>query len=137
MTTNDPLAGIPVTTSIKPRAAKARPTATRSLKEQLGITTIAAGRAAIKRRKLTGTEYKGIRDTARQMAGYDDKSPIWGKTTLAVLKEIADAISGPLGGASTHTTDIVQARLLNEELRKRFLSRAEIGEQVQTTLKTK
>ncbi len=125
MTTNDPLAGIPVTTSIKPR--KPRATNPRAVAAPAGVTTIAAGRAALKRRKLTGPEYKGIRDTARQMAGYDDKSPIWGKTTLAVLKEIHDLMitPGSLGDANR----------LNEELRKRFLSRQEIGEQVQTTLK--
>jgi hypothetical protein len=55
-------------------------------------TTIAAGRARIKRRRLTGDDYRNQRAMARSVTGYDETSPIWGKRLPVVLQEIDDLL---------------------------------------------
>jgi hypothetical protein len=125
-TTTDPLAGIPITTSITPK----KPRVAKPAANAAPVTNLATARAKIKRRKLTGTQFKDLRDQSRSVAGYDDTSPIWGRPTIDVLKEISDFLM-PKPGTILIQLDVDRALGLNEELRKRFVSRTLLGEAIE------
>jgi hypothetical protein len=86
--------------------------------------TIAEGRAKMKRRKLTTTEFKAARAQAITVTGYDSSSPIWGKQLPEVLDMIDDAIT-----AAGHGTQSIQvARDLIAQLKARAVTRKLIGQ---------
>jgi hypothetical protein len=82
-----PIDDLPVGTAKTPTPKPATPTATPP-----GVTSISVGRARIKRRRLTGDDYRNQRAMARSVTGYDETSPIWGKRLPVVLQEIDDLL---------------------------------------------
>ena len=87
-------------------------------------TNIATARAASKRRKLTGDDYKQARDFARKTTGYNETSPIWGKRLNVVLVDIetmlVEADGNLSGGAyADAAAALAQALEFNRELQKR------------------
>jgi len=84
-------------------------------------TSIAAGRARLKRRRLTGDDYRNQRAMARSVTGYDEKSPIWGKRLPVVLQEISDLLDK---AQTTTGPDVLvkvrEAEALVAELQKRL-----------------
>jgi hypothetical protein len=109
-----PIDDLPVGTAKTPTPKPATPTATPP-----GVTSISVGRARIKRRRLTGDDYRNQRAMARSVTGYDEKSPIWGKRLPVVLQEIDDALTAAeKGGKGTPETD--KAHLYVKELQKRL-----------------
>ena len=97
-------------------------------------TSIATARAARKRRRLTGSEYKSARDFARGVTGYNDTSPIWGKPMVDVLMSIAALLEEYISdnGGTAHFAghiNIQQALTLNRELQKRIATNQVIAHQ--------
>lgn len=86
----------------------------------------------MKRRRLTGAEFKEARKTARDVTGYDDTSPIWGKRMPAVLVEIGERIEKAhdqmnLGSYANAHDHLNAANLLVTELKKRIATGQIIG----------
>jgi len=97
-------------------------------------TSIATARAARKRKRLTGEEYKSARDFARGVTGYNDTSPIWGKPMVDVLMSIAALLEEYISdnGGTAHFAghiNIQQALTLNRELQKRIATNQVIAHQ--------
>lgn len=88
-TKTDPLAGIPVATASPAKVSA--PVAT-------GVINLAAAK---KKRKLTGQDRKDAVKFARDMVGYDNTSPIWGKRLIVVLAEISDQLTQARADART------------------------------------
>ena len=93
-------------------------------------TTIAEGRARLKRRRLTGQERKDVVAMARGMTGYGPSSPIWGKRMPVVLAEVLEHLD-KLAKTSPMTTgqgkELDAARILVEELQKRIATGQIVG----------
>lgn len=91
--------------------------------------TIGEGRAKIKRRKLTTTEFKDVRATAVAITGYSPTSPIYGKQLPEVIDlieaELRAGLTAPAPLAITHITDAIA---LLDQLKARALTRKLIGQ---------
>lgn len=106
---------LPVITPKAKRTPKATATGT--------PTNIATARAARKRARLTGDDYKQARDFARKTTGYNETSPIWGKRLIEVLVEIEALLDFGTPNAHAPMTQkerVDQALLFNRELQKRL-----------------
>ncbi len=126
----DPLAGLPAAGPSKPRAVKTSgaPAASGN------VVNLTAAKAARKRKRLTGDQFKQARDFARSATGYGNTSPIWGKKMIEVLTSIetnlAQGIEDVLNGhASSGVVAVEKALLFNRELQKRIATNQIISAQ--------
>jgi hypothetical protein len=108
-TISDPLAGIPTGTARAPRPAP----------------SVINLNAARKRRTLTGQAYKDAQKFARDMVGYDNTSPIWGKRLINVIGDVdarlEDATTALGSGDYGFAEDSLrQAHTYITELKKRL-----------------
>lgn len=110
----DPLAGLSIGT------AKAAPIAT-------GPTSASVINlnAAKKKRRLTGQAFKDAQTFARDMVGYDDTSPIWGKRLINVISDVDQQLedAATYAGAGDYVNaeaSLAQARTYVTELKKRI-----------------
>lgn len=115
-TATDPTLGVPTVAPKAPRKVKTSAAP--------APVSIATARAASKRRKLTGGEYKDARDFARKTTGYNDTSPIWGKRLIDVLVGIEAILAQQIEylntGALPDQIELERALLHNRELQKRI-----------------
>jgi len=120
----DTILGVPV--PAKPKRIKvSAPTAP---------TSIATARAARKRKRLTGEEYKSARDFARGVTGYNDTSPIWGQPMVNVLVSIATSLEFAIdqirtSGSGDYLVALEEALTFNRELQKRIATNQVIAHQ--------
>ena len=126
----DPLAGLPVATPKAPRTVKAAgaPAASGN------VVNLGAAKAARKRNRLTGDQYKQARDFARSATGYNETSPIWGKRMTEVLTtveaEIQEAMNDVQVGNDADALDrLGRALTFNQELQKRIATNQVIAAQ--------
>lgn len=96
------------------KAAKAAPTS--APVAAAGISTGAAPVTHTKRPKMTWQEAKARRESARSMVGYDNTSPIWGKTTADVVILISSVLAD---GTLSLERRVQDSQTLLLELQKR------------------
>lgn len=112
----DPLAGLSIGT------AKAAPTITGPTPASAPVINL---NAAKKKRRLTGQAFKDAQTFARDMVGYDDTSPIWGKRLIVVISDVAQQLedAATYAGAGDHVNaeaSLITAHTYITELKKRL-----------------